>query len=369
MFYRAKDFESWLQQQYPVNSSKPSQYRSHINSLINKILINYGLEGIFTSMGNAIKDKEKTIDKLKKLYIWINKSSALKKTNKNVLAKIEFTPKTIGDFCVALNKYIDFLDATEQPLSKYRNWGAKNWNDNLSDFIMNTIKAVAVDGYDSLINAPSMGGDENIFIKLAVENSYFFCKALVNSRHTDINNDINNKKPLIARNSTDNGIQTIDNQGNHIFIINSSQSILIEIDPDGNKAVRDLIESKTGYTVSSGYDNLFINFKISHIWGNAFDPRFFTSLWNIVLVPSWANDLLDKHGSGQHLALKMINTYKAICEKLYSTNQKWNNLGISRIATSSVPKYVVKGDYSINIIENKKNKPFGIIKSIPVTIP
>ena len=179
--------------------------------------------------------------------------------------------------------------------------------------------------------------------KLAVENSYFFSKRLVKEQHEYIKSLLNpvanksleqsqNGNRLYARKSTDNNIQKISGKKKGMIegtFLDGEKEIPIWIDSDGNKAVRDLIATKTGFTVSSGYDNFFVNFKISHIWGNAFDPRFFTSLWNIVLVPSWANDLLDKHGSEMPLAQKMINTYKAVCEKLYGAASLGQKLGIN----------------------------------------
>lgn len=89
-------------------------------------------------------------------------------------------------------------------------------------------------------------------------------------------------------------------------------------DNDGNAKVRSLITTKTGYTVSAGKDNIFQNYRISHVWGRAFDPRYFTNLWNIVIVPSWANDLLDKPNARQGtLESKLKSTIMKICEMLY----------------------------------------------------
>jgi hypothetical protein len=362
-YYQEVDFTNWL----AANGDKqPKQSAGYIPSLVDNVLASYGLDSIFNSMGNAIKKKDITLGKLEELYAWVNKAATLMKNNPNVLNKAKASNSSISQYCVILNRYIDFLKVNEPALNVNKQWGAKTWNNAFSYFKNGIVKAVAVNGYQSLITSPAMGGNINNFVKLAVESSYFFNTTLVNNCHQDIISKLNDSQLLYARKSTSGSIQTrID--GQTVFIGNGV-SIPIVLDPDNNKAVRDLIDSETGYTVSSGTDSFFTDFKISHIWGNAFDPRFFTSLWNIVLVPSWANDLLDKNSSNQKLAQLMINTYKAICEELYDTPSKWKKLGVSGIAIPSNRASILHGTYDINIIGGKNGKPIGTITKKSITI-
>lgn len=54
--------------------------------------------------------------------------------------------------------------------------------------------------------------------------------------------------------------------------------------------------------------------KISHIWGQAFRPYLFTSLWNVVIVPAYLNDLLDKHADNAGI-LSISDSYEVLDEQ------------------------------------------------------
>jgi hypothetical protein len=314
-------------------------------------------------MDKAIQQRHNTLAKLEDLHSRINKAAALKiKFPKSaVYSGITHKMSSIQYWCSVLKKYIDFLKQTEPNNNTYTNWGAQQWNNALSVFWKNTIDAVAIDGYTSLLDAPAMGGNINNFVKLALENSYFLNKTATISIHNDLIINIGTGTPVYARES--NAVQQVIN-GIRNFVDGTLQ-IPILADPDGNTAVRDIIEKNTGYTVSSGYNDFFTNFKISHIWGNANDPRFFTSFWNIVIVPAWANDNLDKNNSGMPLAQKMINTYKAICEKLYGAASLGNQLGVNPTFN---PNYVVHGKYEVNVLNNTSNGTIGTIRKRKVRV-
>ena len=78
--------------------------------------------------------------------------------------------------------------------------------------------------------------------------------------------------------------------------------IKICIDGDGNKEVRRIIQYKySNHKISTGKTvNTMANFTISHIWGNAFNPLFFTNLWNIAIVPTFCNFVFDKEESDEN---------------------------------------------------------------------
>ena len=177
----------------------------------------------------------------------------------------------------------------------------------------------------------------------------------------------------------------------------------IVVDADGNRKLRDVIEDYTGYTVSEGKESIFQNYRLSHIWGRAFDPRFFTNLWNVVLVPAWANDLLDKpNPSKGSLESKLKSTIQRICEVLYFRGiNSWSSINIPQpnvinrdkngnddrvwpntIVTDVVPKNriidedavkiknapVKRLPYLINIIEGKGDKTLGDIVKYAVYV-
>ncbi len=136
----------------------------------------------------------------------------------------------------------------------------------------------------------------------------------------------------------------------------------ILLDNDGNAEVRSVITEKTGYTVSAGKENIFQNYKISHVWGRAFDPRYFTNLWNIVIVPSWANDLLDKPNARPGtLESKLQSTIMRICEALYFDGieeRDWNTLKLSnKPSVINGGKDVVKPSNEVKGIKPYKTIP------------
>lgn len=171
----------------------------------------------------------------------------------------------------------------------------------------------------------------------------------------------------------------------------------IIIDTDGNRELRNDIEDYTGYTVSEGKASIFQNYRISHIWGRAFDPRFFTNLWNVVLVPAWANDLLDKPNPDKGSLESMLkSTIMRICETLYFNpgcidNTRWTKLGLSKPSIINdgkdavrpkkkvegiEPKEIIRAEdapadvfpYFVNIIEDKVGKSVGNIVKYSVFI-
>lgn len=150
---------------------------------------------------------------------------------------------------------------------------------------------------------------------------------------------------------------------------NSKEKIkfMVHIDRDGNRFVRNLITDKTGITVSQGKDSVLQNTIISHVWGRAYDPRYFTSLWNIVLIPAWANSLMDKEDApAETLASKMRATYMQLCTKLYNEYQESDESKkgvfpeeVEGNYLSGLPEVknkedVISGDFSFNVISESK---------------
>lgn len=378
-YYEEDKFNDWLREK-----GLDKKYCGYIKALITNVLAKKkNLYTIFKeeNMKRAMNSKKRddTIAKLKELLEKVRKAAALRQKKYGEKAIMgDSTAGSVQSYCSALDQYIQFLNAKiDHETLPYKSWGVQSWKTALSQFWSESIKDVAIDGYYSLVNSTGMGGSEEAFVKLAIENSFFFAPSLVTKQHEDLHDNICKLlagevvDKVYARESTDRTIQPPTGKGTvklngkkkryGVFVApQTGQKNPIWIDSDGNRRVRDLILEKTGFTVSFGYDNYFINFKISHIWGNAYDPRFFTSLWNIVLVPAWANDLLDKQNSTLPLAQKMINTYKAICEKKYSTYSKWKELGIQDIIQRSNSYYTVKGQYIIKTINKiKDGDPIG----------
>lgn len=95
----------------------------------------------------------------------------------------------------------------------------------------------------------------------------------------------------------------------------------IIIDYDGNDFVRDAIHRYTGVWVCKNNKmNMLRNYKISHIWGRTYDPFYFSSLWNVVIIPAHCNDIMDKDPKSHHLVAAIQNLFRAICYLLYEPN-------------------------------------------------
>lgn len=148
-------------------------------------------------------------------------------------------------------------------------------------------------------------------IQFMLENSLFFRPDIVEARHEEMKKAPENL-PCRYSQKMKGEIKDKNWKGH-------------PIDKDGNYEVRMVIKRGTGEIVSQG-DASSIKFaKISHIWGNATHPFYFTSLWNIVLIPAYCNDLMDKK-SGD-FAKKVQNVYRAVCKELYKADEKLKLLG------------------------------------------
>ena len=255
-----------------------------------------------------------------------------------------------------------------------------------------------VDGMDSLIEYITT----KQFIKLAIESSYFFSPDLVVKRFEEIKEYICQQKVvdpafdkeqykvkfLPARySSKEDGVhEPVEEEGKVYFNLpNASQRLCVIYQEgargknkecgantcgggNGNARVCQLIKDRTGYDLGTTTNKKhFRNFIISHIWGHAIDPRYFTNLWNIVIVPAWANHLLDKDEEGT-----LASTFKATIQKIITELYDFDNIDWSSIQMTP-PSYnnkeVISGRYQINIIDHKSgNAPLGKIWKKSVSI-
>ena len=306
-----------------------------------------------------------------------------------------------------LQKYRQFVETIvygKKRLSKEDNEILNEIRNDLSSvrISINNSQNPKVDGMDSLIEYIK----EEKFVKLAIESSYFFSPDLVAERFEEIKEYICQQKVvdpafkdkevkyLPARytskedptNAAD-GVHECDQTVGIVYfkLPNASQRLCVIYQEgargknkecgentcgggNGNTRVCQLIKDRTGYDLGTTTNKKhFRNFIISHIWGHAIDPRYFTNLWNIVIVPAWANHLLDKDEKGT-----LASTFKATIQKIITELYDFNNFGWASIQMTP-PSYnnkeVISGRYQINIIEQKSgNAPLGEIRKKPVSI-
>lgn len=100
------------------------------------------------------------------------------------------------------------------------------------------------------------------------------------------------------------------------------RGVSIIIDYDGNDFVRTAIHRYTGVWVcENNRVNMLRNYVISHIWPDTADPFYFSSLWNVVIIPAHCNDIMDKDPKSHHVVAAIQNLFRAICYLLYNPNK------------------------------------------------
>ena len=273
---------------------------------------------------------------------------------------------TFDNKCSALKRFRKYL---ETDLSGLKDEGT--YNNNTYRNAINKPMLAKIDGIVALAN--EIGEDK--FITWAIEQSYFFAPDIVAERMNKLIEDLENKTtPLPARKTTKNdkdaeeGYFHSEIDGN-TYYIDGDIKIPVTLSKDGNDFVRSLISNETGFTIGAGKDTIFQNYIISHLWGRAYDPRYYTNFWNIVLVPAWANSLLDKNGEEGSLASKLKATFMAISKKLYKAiGVNWNGLNMKEPNKPNKDDGR-KGKYSIKILCKKDNKgKCKPIKTIDITL-
>lgn len=386
-FIFRKDYEKWLLKQgvKSVGAYCPQdKYKCN-----GKDYLYLDLIGVFAKENerlyvNALFEEWKAeIDKKNYLKTTLNRLSYLQKYRQFVETIVYGKKRLSKEDNEIFNEILNALPSVRDSINKSQN--------------------PKVDGMDSLIEFIK----EEKFVKLAIESSYFFSPELVKKRVDEIanyickeeevdpafdKNDINIKY-LPARYSSkekedaDDGVhEPVVEEGKVYFKLKNAAQRLCVIYQEGargkntkcgantcgggngNARVCQLINDRTGYALGATSDKKhFRNFIISHIWGHAIDPRYFTNLWNIVIVPAWANHLLDKDEEGT-----LASTFKATIQKIITELYDFNNIDWTSIQMTS-PSYnneeVISGRYQINIIDHKSvDAPLGKIWKKPVSI-
>ena len=311
-----------------------------------------------------------------------------------------FKDKERSNHLSYLNKYKIFVENICNGSISLSTSGQNNNDDTVLMSVRESINK-SQDGMKSL----EMHLGEEDFVKLAIESSYFFSPDLVVKRFEEIKEYICQQKVvdpafdkeqykvkfLPARYSSkedaEDGVhEPVVEEGKVYFKLQNAAQRLCVIYQEGargknkecggntcgggngNARVCQLIKDRTGYDLGATTNKKhFRNFIISHIWGHAIDPRYFTNLWNIVIVPAWANHLLDKDEEGT-----LASTFKATIQKIITELYDFNNLDWSSIQMTP-PSYnnkeVISGRYQINIIEQKSgNAPLGKISKVSIPV-
>lgn len=309
------------------------------------------------------------LEKHIKEAIKVNSCSSLRNDQSALKAYIRYIKSIIkeGGFSTALSVPVpdyDELMPFRKELNHYPTNVAKG-------------KFDKIDGIDALIEL--FGNDHAVFIKKVLKESYFFSPILEVERFDELKKELGDTS--YARYSQEEYEEpgktkkSIISESQITYISHTlkdgSGPFKVVLDNDGNRKLRQIINDKTNYWVSNGKDtSQFVNFRISHIWGRAFDPRYFTSLWNVVLVPAWANDLLEKEYGYSSLVDEMKDTFKAICINLYGMKYRnWGDIMLQSMPDQSQCRKAIPNDYQINVIQGRGSvASYGIIYSRIVTV-
>lgn len=335
---------------------KQSQYPQYVINLQNQLFSKNDVGSVLVNLQDMIEcDKDKTVALLENLLSLVQNA----KKDSNIRIDVgKLKSKSWSNYQSGFSAYIEIMKKHIENNRKYHP-KRKKWKkyaavaDNI-EYLVNKI-----DGTESLLQA----FDHNVsrFIKVVLENSYFFDPAIVKQRHIDIMEKYNNNEKLPAR-WTETYKSSTDTKEEIKKLSKETDKILyydhpVLIDKDGNSAVRELIEDKFGYTVSQGQKSIFQYYKISHIWGEAYNPLKFTNLWNIVLVPAWANDLLDKNYSRDKLIVTFKQVIKAICLKFYEMDElDWQFMNMPNYQDLDEQDFLTKlhnKEFKIKWIESK----------------
>lgn len=417
------DCQEWLSSQQGLSTNTSSSYKSYLK--------NIPLSKICEALSN-IKESDETDNTEYKKEVRVNKvleslksdeAGTSEKLVNSVVCLAEsgdlLYARTIVDvMCDAVKKFKTngALDSTlteserkalrngTPALKKFRKYLAEVLDFGYTSTIvdsgndMSIKKSISketlskIDSFDGLLLEFEKKRDgEADFIRFAVEQSFFFSPKIVEDRMKKVvqlfskeerikEEILKGKLPqeelLFARKTTDGskkyGDYKKDERTKRVTgcFVDKGLKIPITIDTDGNKEVRRLINDYTGYTIGIGKKSIFHNFIISHLWGQAYDPRYFTNFWNIAIIPAWVNSLLDKDVDDEdddslikRLKDTFMNVSKALYEQSYMA-EDWAKLHMEEPNVGSTGEVVKQDDpYKVRILCPKENNDvLGAIK-------
>lgn len=200
-----------------------------------------------------------------------------------------------------------------------------------------------IDGMDPLLAVFNNNKDSfDEFIDHFFENVKFFQKGMVEKQSKTILEKVTQDEPLPVRfslkskkyfhyknESMQSGIskKSFKNKSdaqNFTLgqeLIHNETGLNVCIDKDGNYFVRKEIFDAVNYRVSQGAISDIKNYMICHVWGETANPLFFTSLWNVTLIPNYMSFLTDKPDENSVLVRKIKDVLKVICMELYQPKE------------------------------------------------
>lgn len=179
-----------------------------------------------------------------------------------------------------------------------------------------------IDGIDQLV---SLYASQDKFVKAFLESTLFIPPGIVQLRSQEMLElyKAGGKFPIRYSPSHHEALN-ISNKAEAIASTRGNEARLpaypsfnIKIDNDGNHENRRSIKKYLGHTISTGKNSTVKNYIISHVWGLASHPLFFSSLWNIVLIPAHFNYLMDKDPESHPVVKIVKEAIQRRCASLY----------------------------------------------------
>lgn len=239
------------------------------------------------------------------------------------------------------------LNCLDSFLALFRGTSPEAQINDLIEYMIKSSYFFAVDTvnerYNTMCKILSNQGDEKSdlreckYVLKEEKNGFLYCRYSTVKRENSPYYDAENKQLNEENTSSKTKILDYQKTENVFYKLSEQYFVNVKIDNDGNAWVRSLINQVCGYWVSKGKDSTIKNATISHIWGNASNPLYFTSLWNLVIVPTFCNFILDKNEiksenndeieDNKYLDIinKVNNAFKAICWKMYDIENKQFN--------------------------------------------
>lgn len=180
-----------------------------------------------------------------------------------------------------------------------------------------------IDGVDQLV---SLYRSQDDFVKAFLESTLFIPPESVQLRNQEMIElyKVGGKFPIRYSPSHHEALG-VNNKAEAIALTRGNEARLpaypsfnIKIDNDGNHENRRSIKKHLGQTISVGKNSTVKNYIISHVWGLASHPLFFSSLWNIVLIPAHFNYLMDKDPESHPVVKIVKESIQRKCVAIYS---------------------------------------------------
>ena len=187
--------------------------------------------------------------------------------------------------------------------------------------------------------------DEKLLYDHIIKSTLFFDPEIVKKQCNKLCQDISNDIAIPARYSEKKGVFKIRDRRIksysraeqaemskdplNIFIY-SKNKVRVIIDGNGNAYPYSYIKEYTGHIAENKKGRTIFNYSLTHIWGNAQNPLYYSSMWNYCLMPVHLYKLTDNR-SDEDIIVKINSFIKAVMFLLYDPKNLMKGMELSEI--------------------------------------